>query len=272
MNVTVKQAQDITAALAAQATAPTTHTVRVARPTGALKTGANFTGQYLYDRFVANSKEEQTRMALVRQMADTVELTDFKTIVNDLVKIAKGFLDGAIAADKEAGIYVEGKPTAHVLAAAARHKTAQNVQNVLRVSYGALRFAADHLEAAGYDDTTGYNAMRVIGLAALKAAQMKWDGTKAEPADVKQARAAQAAENRAMLKVQEENPRQADEDRKAYFERIDRLVEEQLAADTAEQHTKRVNDLVTKIKALAGDDLSDVLDALALVEQSSTVH
>lgn len=244
----------------------TSSQVRAARP-AALATGNDYTGQYLYERFVTGDKEEVSKMDVVRDMVKRLDVNAFKGILKDFVGVAKGYLDNAIDADKKAGTYNEAKPSPAVAAVAASYKTAKNHQTVMRIAYGALKFAAAQLEARGYMKTTGYQTMRVIGKLALADAGCNWDGTKAESPEVREARRQQDAETRAMLKVQENHPRKEGENRADYFARIDKMVDTQMKKDAADAKAEHIAAMVAKIKELAGTELPDILDALASAEQ-----
>jgi hypothetical protein len=232
----------------------TSAVVRAARP-AALATGNNYTGQYLYERFVGNDEADVAKMDIVRDMVGSVDTASFKSILADMVKIAKDAMDAAGAKPADGSLV------------SARYKTTQNHQTVMRVAYGALKFAPEQLAKLGVDKTTGYQTMRVLGNKALDMAGLKWDGSKAESADARAARRAQDAETKAMLLVQKDHPRKDGENRADYFARIDKLVEKQVNADKAEQHAKRIADLVAKLKRELGDDLPEVVDALLSNEE-----
>lgn len=241
----------------------TTKTIRAARPAG-LHTGAtvNFSGQYLFDRLIGDNAEEVTKMDLVRQMVGALDMTSFKKSIGDMVGVAKGFLDNATEEAKRAGGFDPENPPAAVAIAQATYKTAQNHQTVLRVAFGAIKFAPEELAACGYTEKTGYQVMRVIARKALDAKGLKWDGTKAEGEEVKAERLRIKAEGLAMAQAMEENPKKEGEARDAYFARIDKIVTRKLKEKQEEEHIEQVNKLVAKMKELAGPLLGDVLDAL----------
>lgn len=242
----------------------TTTEAATAGRTEGVRTGnsTNFSGQYLYDRLIGNSQEEVTKMDMVRTMVKQLDTQSFKKSITDFVDVAKGYLDNAIDAAKQAGGYDAENPPAPVQIAAARHKTAKNHQTVMRIGYGALKFCADELATFGYTDTTGYQEMRVIGLKALDSKGIKWDGSKAEDPAEKAARQATKAEGLAMAKAMEEHPRKDKEDRAAYFQRIDKVVGQILKAEQEEQHTQMIAKLVADFRAKAGALMPEVLDAL----------
>lgn len=230
-----------------------------------LKTGTNYSGQYLYDRFVANDKTEVTKLEIVRKMVGVLEVDDFKAAINGMVEIAASYRDKAIDEQKEAEgkEYNKDKPSADVAAYAARHKTALNHQTVMRLAYGALRFAADGLASHGYnEETTGYQVMAVISRKTLADAGIKWDGTKIPAKTEVDRRKANQAETKALEKVMADEPRKDGEALGTYLTRVEAKVNAQLAKDNAERESKMVDDMAKKIRAMAGAMLDDVLEKL----------
>jgi len=230
----------------------TTEAATAARPAG-MRTGAstNFSGQYLYDRFVLPSSEDITRMDLVRLMVESLDTKSFKDHVGEMVNIAKTFAE-------------RDKGTTGEALAAGRLKTAQNTQSVLRAAYGAIKFASAELEALGYEPKTmGYNLISSVGNRALKDKGIKWDGTKL-PTKEEVARTNHTkAEAKALAEAMEAHPKHDDEDRAAYFARLDKYVEKALAAAEAGDQQARINKLVADIKEKAGDFLPDLIKALS---------
>lgn len=198
-----------------------------------LKTGTktNFSGQYLYDRFIANNKEEVTKMDLVRKMAASVDVASFKTCLKDFVDIAKG-------GEKVKGNELTGQ-------AAATYKTALNHASVLKIAYGAIRFAGEALAAMGYNDTTGYQVMRVMGKQALDDTGVTWDGSKALDKAGKAERSANKLEEKAIAEVMAMMPKNPGESRAAYLGRIDEATENRLNVLHNEQHDEMVEKLAT---------------------------
>lgn len=250
------------AGLATKASTASATAVRAA----ALKTGNNFTGQYLYDRFIGDSnKASVSMMDVVRQMVAALDVNKFKEILGDFVSVAKGYRDNAITAAKEAGGYDEKNPSVAVASTKANYKTAQNQQTVMRIAYGAIKFANDELEKLGGSATTGFHLIRELGLKALSNKGLNWDGTKAETPEARAARAARKAEAEALLKVQEAHPQRDGEARAEYFTRIDKLVDKQLKEQAAEAHDAQVTDLAKRVLKLAKDskvDIEELLDTL----------
>lgn len=149
--------------------------------------GMHLTAQYLYDQLVGNSQADTTRMTLVKQAVDTIDTANFKKMLADMVEIAKKLPDEKVRA--------------------AKHKTAKNVQSVMRAAYGALKFAPTQLKETGYSPaTTGYHDMAVFAKTALEKADIKWDGTKkvAPPSDLDKK---QVEADLVMAELKKKNPR-----------------------------------------------------------------
>lgn len=248
--------------IAGLATRATSASASAPRAEG-LATGNNFTGQYLFDTFVGDStKFEATKMDVVRQMVKALDTASFKKVLTEFVGIAKSYFDNAVNAAKQAGLYNKDKPTPEMEQAAARLKTARNHQTVIRIAYGAFKFAPEELAKHGGDDTTGYQLMRVIGAKALAEKKLNWDGTKAEPAESRDARRAQDAETRTMLEVQRDNPKRDDEDRAKYLDRILKMTDKVMKTKREEQHAEQVQALAKRVRDLAGPLFDEVIDAL----------
>lgn len=252
-------------------TRTTTETVRAARPAG-LKTGANYTGQYLYDRFIndrADEKQSQTKLDIVGLMVGAMDADKFGTIIADMVGIAKTFADQAV---KDAGKFDADNPPVAVRTANARLKTARNHQTVMRIAFGAMKFCGEELATATNGQNIGYHMIRELGNKLLADKGINWDGTKAETKQDRQQRAEQREETEAMLEVQKAHPRKEDEDRAAYFARMDKMVDKRLAERAAERREATIKAMVDKIKAMAGENLPDVIDKLLSGEPDTVVE
>lgn len=244
----------------------TTESATAPRAPG-LKTGPNYTGQYLYDRFITGDKEEITKMDIVRDMVKAVDTQSFKALLKDFIGVAKGYVDNAVKRAQDAGDYDADNEPGNVVAARGRLKTAQNHQTVMRIGYGALKFAGDALESAGYNPAeTGYLLMRVVGQKALADKGINWDGSKAESTDDRNARRRADRERKVMADVMAKNPMQDGESRIAYLTRIDELTNTAMEEATEQQRADELQALAARIKALAGDNLADVLDYIATHE------
>ncbi len=249
--------------LANMETRTDTPTVRAA-VSSSLKTGTgtNFSGQYLFDRFVANDKTEVTKLGIVRQMVEQLELDRFKTVIQEFVGVATSYRDKVIAAEKEAGTYNKDKPSQELNFQNGRVKTAQNHQTVMRVIYGAMRFAEEALTAQGFDENTGYQVGAVYARNALKVAGIKWDGTKQLDKTQAEKRLQSKAEEKALAKIMDANPREADEPMAKYLARVSSKVDGQVQADRAEAERKQVDTLVRKVREMAGGMLDEVIERL----------
>lgn len=234
-----------------------------------LKYGANFTGQYLYDRFIndkAEQKADVTKMDIVRQMVNALDAQQFGKVISDFVGVAKGYADNAIKVAKDAlgKEWNEKNPPFTVRDAKAKYKTAQNHQTVMRTAFGTMKFCAEELAKATGDAEVGYRMIREIGAGILATKGINWDGTKAEDKKDRAARVEQREETEAMLEVQAKMPRGDGESRAAYMARIDAEVDQRLAERAAERHIKTVETLAEKVRKMAGDQgtLAEVLDLL----------
>lgn len=211
-----------------------------------LKVGVNFSGQYLYDRFVNTSSEDVSKMNVVRQMVTALDTATFKSVVGEMVKLAKEQADAHVGTNLQA--YYD-----------ARLKTARNHQSVMRNAYGALKFYADALDEAGVDNDTGYHVINTIAKAVLTAKKVNWDGTPLVAKEQREAVKATKQEAKLMAEVMQANPKNPDESREQYYSRIDSLVTVAEAKLAAETKAERLADLAEKLKAMAGEDLADLL-------------
>jgi hypothetical protein len=248
--------------IAALPTHTTTAAVRAARPAG-LATGNNYTGQYLYDRFITDGdKEDSTKMDIVKAMADALDVKKFGDVIADFVGVAKGFYDNAVAAAKAAGPFDPKNAPIAVRTAGAKLKTARNHQTVMRTAYGALKFAADEWAKATDGAPIGYRMVREIGADVLARKGINWDGTKAESKATRQQRQDLREENEALLEVQGAHPRNTGESRADYMARVDKLVDKRIKERADERRVKVIETLTKKIRDMAGDNLPEILDAL----------
>lgn len=241
-----------------------TATVRAARQPG-LKTGLNFTAQYLYDRFVndkAANKEDITKMELVSQMVEVLDVSAFDSTVGGMVKLASDAQKAAIQAAKDAGNYDSENPSWTIREAGARLNTARAHQTVMRTAFGLLKFCADELHKKVGDVPLAYRMVRELGAKMLKDKGIDWKGNKLPaPADVT-ARKEQETETAAMLAVQKEMPRKENESRAAYFARIDAATEAKMKELRAADEVKAKAALAEKVRALCGANLPDILELL----------
>lgn len=219
-----------------------TTTAAATAPTGdGLKTGqsVNFSGQYLFDRFIVADREDQTKLGIVRQAVEQVDTASWKAALAEMVRLAK-----------------EDSPT--------KYMTAKTVQSQMRAIYGALKNVPDELEQAGMTNDTGYAEAYNIGRTVLSQKGLKWDGTTAESKEDREARLA----NKEALKVKADlerlNPMQAGETMSAWSNRIVEMMDdamEQHDEDTRQARiTAATEQFMTQFGDLAIDVASKVID------------
>lgn len=196
------------------------------------------TGQYLYDRFM-NDEGERSKMDIVRYAVANITTEDFKGALKDFVAIAEKHGD-------------------------ATKKTAQNHQTVMRIAYGAWKFAAPQLNMLGANDKTGYQAMRVLGKQALEKAGRKWDGSKAEKVDKAIAAMDEASAMR-LAEIRRDHPAEDGETPAQHELRCRALLAQEMSTEDgakAVMQKKEVSDLAAKVEKICGDNLYDVLKRL----------
>lgn len=194
------------------------------------------TGQYLYDRFM-NDEGERSKMDIVRYAVANITTEDFKGALKDFVAIAEKHGDAA-------------------------KKTAQNHQTVMRIAYGAWKFASAQLNMLGADDKTGYQAMRVLGKQALEKAGRKWDGSKAEKVDKAIAAMDEASAMR-LAEIRRDHPAADGETPQQHELRCRALLAQEMSTEEgakAVMQKKEVTDLAAKVRKICGDNVVDVLN------------
>lgn len=199
-----------------------------------VRTGLNFSGQYLYDRFIANDDAEVTKMGIVRQMADSLPIGEIKKVLKDFVAVAK-----------EKG--------------EAQEKTARNHMSVMRAACGALKHAKDELIKAGYNERTGYQTMRVLAKKALDAKGIKWDGSKVLSDEERDEKKHSAESKKALEEIQMENPQKIGESIKDWLDRIGEMVDQRTEELRAEARNKRITKMAQRVIELCGDDIYDII-------------
>lgn len=262
------------------------------------------TGQYLHDTFLKPTEGDLTRMAVIRAWAEQPETYDVVTIGNAsdaMVKhAAKLDADAWTGEKNEKGVPVgpDGKKVR-----GAKEQSAMNVRGIIQLAYGALRFAPELLKEKGYTEETGYIAMRVLAKSALDDAGLVWTGeAKKTDADREAARLKRETkeETKALVQVQQENPRLVGESLADWNARVFELAEMAMENAKNEADEKAVKDLLSKLEekhdagrlvALAmaifdkhgiayesADDEQtepseqEVLDAMANVSESEAAH
>jgi hypothetical protein len=241
-----------------------TATVRAAKPV-ALKTGNNFTGQYLYDRFVndkAENKADLTKMSIVQQMVEVLDVPAFEECVNGMVKLADKVVKDAIQAARDANNYDSENPTWTIREATARLRTARNHKTVMQNAFGALKYCADELAKKLNGSELSYRMIQAEGSKLLKDRGINWKGEKIQPAEDKAALRQQQTETSAMLAIQKEHPRQPGESLGQYYTRMEKTVEAKMAEIREADTIKNRASMVDKIRAMCGADLPEVLDLL----------
>lgn len=249
-----------------------TATVRAARP-AALKTGKDFTGQYLYDRFVndkAANKEDVTKMDIVRNMVEVMDVSDFDASVAGMVGFAKRAMDEAINAAKAANNYDSENPTWPIRESKSRLNTARAHQTVMRTAFGLLKFCADDLAKKLAGAPLAYRMVREVGATMLKDKGIDWKGNKLAAPEDRAARREQETETAAMLAVQKEMPRKDGESRAQYYARIDAATEKKLKSMHEEEAIKNRAALAEKVRAMCGADLPDVIELLTTPAKPET--
>lgn len=241
-----------------------TATVRAARPV-ALKKGENYTGQYLYDRFVndkAANKEDLTKMEIVTNMVEVLEANDYEAVIANMVGFAKRDLDAAIAAAKAANSYDSENPTWPIREAKSRLNTARAHQTVMRTAFGLLKFCAEELSKKLNGAPLPYRMVREVGPKMLQDKGIDWKGNKLPAPGDREARKEQETETAAMLAIQKEMPRKDGESRAEYFARIDSATEQKMRELREAEAVKNRAALADKVRALCGADLPDILEIL----------
>jgi hypothetical protein len=202
------------------------------------------TGQYLAEQFLTATESDKTRMGIIRQLSDIADAQQIKGACDKMVELAR---------DQD---YPEGKPKK--AERKSKEQQAMNARTIIQQGWGALHFARSEAEQAGYDDTTGYLAMRVIAKKALDMAQIDWQG-EALKTDVDRERARLARDSKtimaALQEVQKENPYDSRvETLQQWNARTFELAAETMVQAKQEMEDKIVNDLFTKLLEKHGED------------------
>ena len=212
------------------------------------------TGQYLYDTFMKPDAGESTKMQIVRSWVDNqYDVLQIAGACDGMVKKAAELdaskWDGPTN-DKGVPIDEQGKKVRGV-----KEQSAMNMRTVIQTAYGAIKFARPELESLGYDDSTGYLAMRVLAKKALDEKRITWKG-EAQKTDVDRANARlrkeQKAETDVLLDVMKQVPRNHDETLLAYNQRIAQLAEQGVEQARIEAEAKIVADLLEKLEKQHG--------------------
>jgi len=205
------------------------------------------TGQYLYDRFIANDGEQVTKMQMVRAWVTQYDVATFRKAMGDFVKIAKEYGE-------------------------AKQKTAQNHRTVMQWAYGSMRFAMPQLVQLGWTETTGYQEMRVLGKKACEQRSINWDGTPAKPKLDKETKERAKIETEALANVRTQNPQRAGESVIAWEKRVLDLVDMEVerieTARSATAMQDAANEFLVKCQGHEDAAMHVVLSSFAAVEQT----
>lgn len=216
-----------------------------------LKPHPNFTGQYWLERFITNDESEQSKMMIVRQAAKVLDVSMIKKNLDDMVELASK-IDQKEGFTKENGNLNKG-PT---------YKTAANMRTVLLRCFGAIRFAEDELKKQGYSDKTGFHSAYNMSRVALDKKVIKWDGTKAETKEDREARVMMKREEQALAKIKKAMPRQPNQSLVEYESACLKLVTKQLEQDKLEEETKVIDKQVESALTLGPDMAKAIAESI----------
>lgn len=208
----------------------------------------NYSGQYLYDRFIVNNAEDRTLMDIIRAASNAVDVASFKAATTEMVKLAS-------EVEKKAGYTKNEGP---------QYRTAVNYRTYMTRCFGALRFASEQLTELGYTDKTGLNQATVLARKALEIAKRNWDGTEAESDASKKLRLKTNKENAALKVIQKANPRQENEDIVAYTRRTASMVAKHLKDEAKLEVEATVETKVKELLDMGTDAAQAILDQLVI--------
>lgn len=212
------------------------------------------TGQYLYDTFVKADESQVTKMGIIRQLSTIADALQIKGACDKMV-------EAAVLLD-----YPTGKPKK--AERKAKEQSAMNARTIIQSAWGALKHAPTVLTEIGYDDSTGYQDMRVLAKQTLEKARINWKGEAVltdKDKKIARLRRKQKAETQALVDVQKANPRWVNESLGEWQQRTldlaNDVMEEARETATADRVEKAVKSLTEK---LDNNDL--YLVAVALFE------
>jgi len=221
------------------------------------------TGQFLYDTFVQANEAEITRMNHIRALAVTADALQIKGACDKMVEHAR-------AVD-----YPLGKEKGNERGP--KEQQAMNVRTIVQQAWGAIKFATPALMALGYDDSTGYQAMRVLAKRALVEAGKTWQGFDIPTERVKADKAAtrrNKEETKALVEVQKDNPRLVGESLADWNDRVFALAEQAMIAAKEESERALAESEVKRILEKHGEAIAErvafaLLNALGIEYQQS---
>lgn len=197
------------------------------------------TGQYLFDNFVKADEVSITKMDLIRNWSTQADALQIKGACDKMVELA-------VLID-----YPEGKPKKATRGT--KEQSAMNCRTIIQQAWGALKNARTELDSLGYDDSTGYQDMRVLAKKALDSAKVNWKGDAVltdKDKEVKRLVREQREETAALQDVQKETPRMVGESLADWNTRTFALaqtaMEQARAANTAETVAKVLESLISK--------------------------
>ncbi len=167
------------------------------------------TGQFLYATFVEADAAEITRMDPIRSLVDKADALQIKGATDNMVETARK-VDYPLGKEK-------GDDRGP------KEQQAMNVRTIIKQAWGALKHARLELDKIGYDDKTGYQAMRVLAKRALDEAGKTWQGFTVPTAADKAAKALareQKAEKDILVDVMKQMPRMPNESLLQYNTRV----------------------------------------------------
>ena len=200
------------------------------------------TGQGLYDTFMVSDKSEITRMDYIRSLVDKADADQIKGACDNLVKKARDV-------DYPAG---KGKGDAR----GPKEQQAMNVRTLVQQAWGALKHARTALDASGYTDETGYQAMRVLAKRALDESGKTWQGYAVPTAADKAAKALareQKAEKDILVDVMKQMPRMPNESLLAYNTRVAQAAESAVNVAHENAEANFAKELATSILEKQGE-------------------
>jgi len=202
------------------------------------------TGQWLYDNFVQSDETQITRMHSIRALVEKdVDAFQINGACEKMIEKAKE-VDKVNGCPEKVVDEKTGKERAY---RGPKTQQAMNVRTIIQNSWGALKFARKELEALGYDDRTGYNAMQVLAKRALDAKHIKWLGTPLATPEEKERKAiakSQKAITGVRAQVMSDNPQNAGETDEEYLARILKLSNKEVEKAREENEQAAVTAIV----------------------------
>lgn len=226
----------------------------------ALKTGSIITGQGLYTAFLMRSKEDETRMNIIRNMAASMDAAQVVAVVKDFKAAALKHDEEAWTASGAKGKMPNFKSSKTI---GANYKAASNSAAGIQRVYGAIVYAEKELTGLGFSDATGWIQAQAMAGIALDRAGVKWDGSKAEDKESRAARAALKLEEKAETELRKANPRQAGEEFTHYQQRIAKLMDKGIQEQRKAERAKLVEQRAEELAKLDAEVRQEIFNKLA---------